>query len=84
MRYDAEWPENGHFGPMSVANARIWAILGVTDARKWPKFAVFGIGPLIGIHTGPGTCFFYRGWEGRTAKVWARSASRMQACVKGN
>jgi hypothetical protein len=45
--------ENRHFGPMYVANARIWAILGVADARKWPKFVVFGIGPLIGIHTGP-------------------------------
>jgi hypothetical protein len=28
-------------------------ILGLTEARKWPKFGVFGIGPLIGIHTGP-------------------------------
>jgi hypothetical protein len=54
MRYDAEWPEFGDLGPMSVANARILAILGASDARKWPKLAVLGIGALIGIHTGPG------------------------------
>jgi hypothetical protein len=52
-RYDAEWPENGPFGTMSVAKARLGAIWGLTEARKWPKFGVFGIGPLIGIHTGP-------------------------------